>query len=108
MVRSAWGRRSSMDDVRRVVPSPPLDLKNVFRKGRWLEAIFLTYSFDLPFFEAYLLPVLVGKGCRSVAVAACARWLPQRLQAWSDAGELREAGRSYTLSTVSVSGVFHP
>jgi hypothetical protein len=90
------------------VGSPPLDLKEVLIKGRWQEALFLTYSFDLPFFESYMLPLIVRNGSRSVAVAACATWLPARLRAWSEAGEIREAGRSYTLSTVSVPGTFHP
>lgn len=97
-----------MAEFRSVVAAPPLNLKEVLLRGRWQEALFLTYSFDLPFFEAYVLPVLVSKGCRSVAVAACAGWLPERLRAWSEAGEIREAGRSYTLSIVSVPGAFHP
>jgi hypothetical protein len=95
-------------EPRSVAATPPLDLREVLQRGRWQEALFLTYSFDLPFFEAYLLPVLVRNGCRSVAVAACAGWLPERLRAWWEAGEVREAGRGYTLSTVSVPGTFHP
>ncbi len=97
-----------MAELRSVAASPPLDLKGVLLRGRWQEALFLTYSFDLPFFEAYVLPLLVRNGCRSVAVAACGGWLPGPLRAWSEAGDVREAGRSYTLSSVSLPGAFHP
>jgi hypothetical protein len=100
--------RCSVVELKSMAASPPLDLKDVFLRGRWREALFLTYSFDLPFFETYVLPVLVRGGCRSVAVAACGGWLPEPLRAWSEAGDVREAGRSYTLSTVSLPGAFHP
>lgn len=96
------------NELRSVVASQPLDLREVLLRGRWQEALLLTYSFDLPFFEAYVLPALIRNGCHSVAVAACAGWLPERLRAWSEADEIREAGRSYTLSAVSVPGAFHP
>ena len=97
-----------MVELRQLASPPPLDLKEAIARGRWQEALFLTYSFDLPFFESYLLPILVGNGCRSIAVAGCARWLPERIQRWSETREIREAGRSYTLSQVPVGGVFHP
>jgi hypothetical protein len=70
--------------------------------------VFLTYSFDLPFFESYLLRFLVDGGASTVTVAADASWLAERLPSWIEAGEVREAGRSYTLHGVSVGGVFHP
>lgn len=97
-----------MADVRAVVAAPPLDLGGVLSRGRWREALILTYSFDLPFFESYVLPKLVGNGCRSIAAAACASWLPQRLAGWSEARDIAEAGVSYSLSQVAVPGVFHP
>lgn len=97
-----------MGDLRPVVTAPPLDLADVLSRGRWREALILTYSFDLPFFESYVLPKLVQNGCRSIAVAACASWLPERLARWSEARDIAEAGLSYTLSQVSVPGVFHP
>jgi len=97
-----------MHEPRPVVATPPLNLGEILHRGHWQEVALLTYSFDLPFFESYLLPILVGAGCHSISVASCASWLPDRLRSWATSGEVREAGRSYTVSPVSVPGVFHP
>jgi hypothetical protein len=96
-----------MADVRAMTPTS-LDLKEVFSAGQWRHVVFLTYSFDLPFFESYLLRFLIDGGASMVTVAADASWLAERLPRWIEAGEVREAGRSYTLHGVSVGGVFHP
>ena len=108
MLRRSAGGRSSVAELRTIDSSPSLDLKEVFVSGRWREAVLLTYSFDLPFFEAYLLPTMVRNGCRSIAVAACSQRLSERLHEWIDAQEVREAGRSYTLTGGQVPGAFHP
>lgn len=47
-----------MAELHSVGGPAPLDLKETLERGRWQEALFLTYSFDLPFFESYLLPIL--------------------------------------------------
>jgi hypothetical protein len=97
-----------MAELRPVTAPPVLQMKEFFQRARWSRLVLLTYSFDLPFFEAYLLPALVQGGARSIAIAADATWLQARLPAWLAAGEVREAGRSYTLSGVRVPGAFHP
>jgi hypothetical protein len=97
-----------MADLHLVTAPPPLSLKGVFESSHWRHVLMLTYSFDLPFFESYLLPHLIRNGARAITVAADARWLAARLPGWIEAGEVREAGKSYTLSGVYVPGSFHP
>jgi hypothetical protein len=97
-----------MAEVHAVETLDNLDLKSLFLGGHWREAVFLTYSFELPFFESYLLPILSRNGCRAVAIGACASKLGEALPGWLIDDEVREAGRSYTLSGVHVPGAFHP
>jgi len=97
-----------MVELQPITSPVPLKLKNVFLQGRWRHVILLTYSFDLPFFESYLLRLLVDAGANMVTVVADAAWLSERLPKWLESGDVREAGRSYTLSAVRVPNVFHP
>jgi hypothetical protein len=97
-----------MAEVQPVTSPAPLRLKDVFLRARWQHVILLTYSFDLPFFESYLLRLLVDGGAKMITVAADARWLADSLPRWLKGGDVREAGRSYTLSPVRVPGAFHP
>jgi hypothetical protein len=78
------------------------------RARQWRQVIILTYSFDLPFFEAIILPTLWQGGVRSIVVAADAQWLSERLCDWLEAGEVRHAGQRYALCSVAVPGSFHP
>ncbi|GER89802.1 hypothetical protein KDW_39640 [Dictyobacter vulcani] len=88
-------------------PRSPLNLKLLFEQGRWQHIIFLTYSFDLPFFETYLLPILIQRGTRSVTVVADANWIAKRLPIWFEREQIRDAGKQYTLCGVNIPGAFH-
>jgi len=85
-----------------------LDLRELFSRGRWQHVIFLTYSFDLPFFEAFLLPMLVQNGSQFITVVADAGWLAERLTIWLERDQIHEAGKKYLLCSVKVAGAFHP
>jgi len=85
-----------------------LDLLDVFLRGRWRQVIFLTYTCDLPFFEAFVLPLLIQRGAQHVTIAADGPSLAERLPLWLTRGEAREAGRSYAVCGVHVPGAFYP
>jgi len=98
-----------MDVKPHLVTAPaPLKAHELFEKANWSQVLFLTYSFDLPFFESYLLPKLVQNGACAITVVADAAWLAGRLPGWIESGEVREAGRSYILCGARVPGSFHP
>src|SRR4051812_19982132 len=98
-----------MDDrLRLITAPPPLKMHDLFADVHWSHVIFLTYSFDLPFFESYLLPKLVRNGSCAIAVVADAAQLAENLPNWLEAGDVREAGRSYILCSAHVPGAFHP
>ncbi len=85
-----------------------LNMRDFFLSGHWQHIIFLTYSFDLPFFESYLLPPLVQNGCKLITVVADAEWLAMRLPRWQEREQIRDAGKRYMLWSTRVPGTFHP
>lgn len=99
-----------------VANSPPeeqreaagLDLLEVFLRGQWRHVIFLTYTCDLPFFEAFVLPLLIQRGAQYITIAADGRWLAKQVPHWMAQGDVREAGQSYAVCGAHVPGVFHP
>jgi hypothetical protein len=88
--------------------STQLDLLDVLLRGRWRQIIFLTYTCDLPFFEAFVLPLLIQQGAQHITIAADGPSLAERLPLWLEQGEAREAGRSYVVCGVHVPKTFHP
>jgi hypothetical protein len=97
-----------MAELQVVESAAPLRLRDIFERSRWQHVVLLTYTFDLPFFESYLLPLLVRNGARHVTVAADANWLREQLPRWIEHQLVREAGRRYALIGVQVPGAFHP
>lgn len=88
--------------------STELILRDVFLRGRWRHIIFLTYTCDLPFFEAFLLPLLIQGGTQHITIATDGPTLAERLPRWLEQGEVREAGRSYVVCSAHVPRSFHP
>lgn len=81
-----------------------LDLLDALAKERsqvWTDALLLTFNFEAPFFEGRVLGRLRALGARVAVLADAGVWDP-------DPMALSNAGHSYLLSPVVMTGAFHP
>lgn len=82
-------------------PLPFLLEEEAHQDHQATEAIFLTFTSDLGYFEARALGACMSAGARVCVIADAAMWSP-------DPYAIKQAGRAYHVGLARVTGAFHP